>query len=237
MSLPLIPNNFNYYSLNAGIPAYLIPESGTVLTHVNATDLHNGTAKVGGAWTQNGTVTFNSGATPNPSVGPFSDSNYFSQTSSSPANVANGPFTVVMLTNQNSTTAPSDQIIMSTGTFNAGGFYAQMFSSFFTPVVNSSGTDTGAGTSNGPVAGAFTVSIFGLDASGNLFSQLNGGTTAQVSGAAISASTTAAMIGRYIGGTGYYFNGNIYEVMVSTAVPSGTAFTAIYNAVIANTLG
>jgi hypothetical protein len=221
------------FSASAGAPgAYLIPEPGgaTVLTHVNATDLHNGSSRVGGPWALHGTVPFNPTATPRPSVGPFATANYYSQPVSSPANVGAAPFTVVVIFN------PIDNsslyIPFSTGAVGLAGFDIEFVSGTAQWAV-SNGTTHAIDTVNAITAGALGVFIAGLDGSGNILIQYNGGATASASGAGISASAVGATIGTYAAG-GLAFNGSLFEVMVSTAVPSAVAFTALYNSIQAN---
>jgi hypothetical protein len=217
----------NQYPLigNPGKSAYLITNvSGTVLTHVNATDLNNGTALVGGPWTLNGSVTYNAGASPRPSVGPFSDSNYFSQTSSSPANVGAGPWTVVLLVNP--TSVVNEPVAFGTGP-GSTGYFLELFSG--AAILNGG---TGSATANGLVPSSFNIVIAGVDSSGNAFAQINGDLTGTGS-VATTASSTATMIGRYSSGTGFSLSGTVTELMVSTAVPSSAAFTNLYNAIVA----
>jgi hypothetical protein len=141
------------------VNAYIIPESGSVLTHVNATDLKNSTAKVGGAWTQNGTVPFNSSSVPVPSVGPYSDSNYFSQGVGSPMNVASpGPYTFAIAF---SATGADGGVLISTGNFNVSGFYVYENAVFST---SGAGITASITSQIGPTSNKLNVLMFGLDA-------------------------------------------------------------------------
>ena len=201
----------------APLPSYIIPETGTVFyTHVNATDLHNGTDKRGGVWTQNGTVPFNAG--PLPSVGPFTDSNYFSQTTS-PAGVSGGPFTIAMLVNVSN--VASGPVLLS-----SGSYYAQIGNSGW------SFDNNGFFATSTPLPGSTTALLFlGADSSGNIYSQVNNGPVTSTTYTTPGSPGTTVYIGRYFSGTGYGFTGTISEVMISNAVASHAAFNSIYSTV------
>jgi hypothetical protein len=211
-----------------GKSAYLITNvSGTVLTHVNATDLQNGTALVGGAWSISGTPTYNAGDTPRPSIGGFNNSTYFSQ-SSGPSNVGAGPWTGVQLLKPTSsgTTVPFEP-----GQVLVNGYFLQFTSpSNLLGLYNSNGTVVAQPT-NAANLNAFNVFIFGVDSAGIGYAQVNGGTTATASSIAESAGTSS-FIGIVSSGI-LPFTGDVYELLISTAVPSSTAFTNLFNAIIA----
>lgn len=206
-----------------GGPAYLIPESGTVAVHVNATDLTNGTAKVGGAWTQHGTVPFNSGTTPRPSVGVFSASNYFSQ-AASPIAFAAAPFTMVLcfiptanagLTIQEMLGTPNN-FFLSGATANAAAYNDSLIN---VPA---------AGTMN---IGQMNVLMGGVDGSGADWVKLNGGAASSMA-SSYSQSAAAAFIG--FNAALPAFDTQVIEAMACTSIPSSALFNSIYSQILAN---
>ncbi len=215
----------------SGGPAYLIPESGTVYTHVNATDLNAGTALHGGAFTLNGSVTYNAAASPRPSVGPFSDSNYFSQPNSSPANVSTEPMTVVMIINDTSIT--TNQGVFETGAYGSGGGYGLFVSNYagntFAPYFSNSTEPITTVVTTGVVHVLFT----GIDTSGVVYAQVDNNSLTTASGGTLTAGATNTFIGRGTS-TGQSFSGLVYELLVSNSTPSNASFNAIYASILAN---
>jgi hypothetical protein len=208
---------------------YYIPESGTVVTHVNATDLHNGTARVGPAWTQNGTVPYSAG--PPAAVGPFTTStNWFSQTGSPLDSLVSGPWTVAIIFSQPSLSA---SLFIESGAVATNGWYVQSTAGNVVTFVNGqSGTAYGA-TANTITNGALNIVLFGLDASGTSWVQLNNGSPVTLGSQTVTAGASGSGIGSATVGT-FAFNGTVYEVLGSTNIPSAANFTALYNAIVGN---
>lgn len=207
---------------------YLIPDSSKTIGHWNAADLLAGTSRVGTAWAEVGTVpSVASGLLLPAGVGPFSDSNYFTQSSGSPFNLDAGPWTIAMVLNPASL-SNSPVVIASYNSGVSAGYYIQIFAGSVS--LTFGGVDLS--TSATLILNGLNLLICGLDASGKLYIQLNGGTIGTASGVTPVAGSTVHL-GNIQSSTGYGFDGAVYEVMISTDVPSTTNFNAIYAAVAA----
>lgn len=206
------------------VPGYLIPETGTVYEHVNATDLNNGTAHIGTAWTEHGTVTFNAGSPA--SVGPFSDSNYFTLAPGNPINVTS-IFTAVLVVNIPS--AQGSAVPLATGTNGSGGFY------LFTYNLGGNYLTINQPTASQPftpfsLSAGIGVILCGWDGALGWI-QVNGHAAGVLSSTAPASSATSAYLGRYTSTGDGFSQGDVVELMVSSSAPSQAAFTAIYQAI------
>ena len=205
---------------------------GGVVEQVTAKDLQNNTATVGTAYGKAGTVPYNSGASPRPSVGPFSASNYFQSAIGNPMNFAAAPYTIgVALT---ISSFPAAQVnVLSDSNVGLQGYYLLANTDGSMQFVTTS--TTAAVPANKLTVGAINVVLFGVAAGGTLFCQINGGTTASTAGGTVTQVTTnPSLIGAPIGGATAFLTGSIFEVFGSTAIPSAAAFNAIYTQVLAN---
>ena len=225
---PMAPSelsqDFYIISSKPAKPAYLIPEDASAVGHWNATDLANGTAKIGSPWTTVGTVAFETGVAVRPGVGPFPSGNYYKQTSGAFSFLA-APFTEVAIWYGAPT--GTEQVILGTqnqelnvGTTNTSGFY---YGSNLYPA-------------NAPVSSpSINVTFGGIDGSGNCWAQLNGGTAVSTSCSYVGISAQDAL-GVYAGDLATFpaTGLKLVEAYATTAVPSAGAFTAIYNAIVAN---
>src|SRR5580658_8204366 len=209
---------------SAGFPSYVIPENGTVLSHVNATDLHNGTAKVGTVYTKDGTVTFNAGS-PN-SVGPYSDSNYFSLGSGDPSNVSTAPWTIALVFNP---TSAESGVIFSTGAYEVSGIYVYTNS----VAINKSGTEYACVPGGSANVAAWNVMSFGLDSSGTLWCNLNG-TGSSTASTSMVVGTAGVNLGRYAAGGQPATHTDIAEVLIDEATPTSAALNTINTQTSAN---
>ena len=213
--------------------SYLIPESGTVYEHVNATDLNNGTAHVGTAWTKVGTVPFNGGTVP--TVGPFSTSNYYTLPSGGPVNRASSTaFTVAMILSTISHSSVATPL--ATASYGANGFLLQ--DNLGTPGVWIGAGNSSITTATQAIAdGVTTVLLFGVDGSGNCFVQANGGSIGSIASCTFTGGAGVTMLGQ--GNGGNVLNGYITELMMDNASPgaSGVNFTPLYNSIAANING
>ena len=221
----------NQTFVSGQMPAYLIPEIGTVGLHVNAADLDAGTTKIGKISTMNGTVpgTAPSQGTPG-SDGPFSNSNFFANDGGAFSTNA-GPWTMVILA---SSTAYASNLMMQSGTTSTNGWYLQVVAAGGGSMAFVDGkTNLGASPSPSNIFqfnGSVNVLMFGIDGSGNAWSQLNGGTAVNQA----DALTVGNLYGTVGNGTAASaaWNGEIYEIMESNATPSAANFATIYNGVI-----
>lgn len=202
---------------------YLVPNDANTVVHVNATDLNVGTANVGPAWTEVGTVPYNSAGTPRASVGPFSSSNYFSlPTGAGSANIT-GTFSIAIIFN----TSASDGDLWVNANFETAdsGLLGYIAAQGHAALI----------TSNSIISGTTNVFVGGLDTSmTTLYAMLNGGTLASNNAVGHGTSDSGSNIG---GGPLTSFgaiNGYIYEVWISTTTPTPTNLTALYNSIIAN---
>jgi hypothetical protein len=219
------------------VSLYLIPDDANCTSHFNASDLNAGTAKIGPAWTKVGTPAFNPLDGPVPSFGPFSDSNYFTLPAANPINSGTLPFTCVLLLKPNS--LGSGYFPLSTGPSSSqNGLYLQVVTTNIIYGYTYKNPSFWAGTPTGTTpSGALSVLLFGVDASGNLFVQLNGGAPSETVNAQIAASSTLTYLGRDVL-TGHSFGaGVIYEGLFSTDVPSAAAFAQLYEDIQANISG
>lgn len=211
---------------------YVIPDSNNTVTHVNADDLNNGTNRFGGNWTKAGVVPFNSGGfTAQDSVGAFSGTQYFTQPDTAPSNVSTGPWTIAIIMN---ITTASNSIPLGNGTYQVNGFYVILpaIGDGMDVVYNSAGSGAIQTTATLAEPG-LNVFIFGVDAANTAWAQLNGGTVASNASFPVVASTSNLSIGSLINGAAPWPS-TIYELMISTDVPSPIAFTNLYNQIAAN---
>jgi hypothetical protein len=225
-------------SIGRGLPsggaksAYLIPETVNVVGHWNATDFKAGTAKHGVAWTPNGTITFNASDTPRPSVGPFSNLNFYTQAAASTVNFTAAPFTVVLVVNATVLSGTTASGVFLGGWDGSKGYFQVITTSFFGEIQ----APTPAMTANAMSTGVLSVFMSGVDGSGHDWVQLNGGTAVSSADTYVSPSGNGVLA--YVGKYGTYggnqaFNGNVYEILVSTDIPSSAAFSALYASIIA----
>jgi hypothetical protein len=220
--------------------AYVIPESGTVQTHVNATDLINGTSKVGGAWAQNGVLTYDGFDSPRASIAAQSLGTGYLTQANSPLAFASTPFTLVAL-------------IKMTSAVGARGTYSAVVSTDFTGS-NAGGLRLYLGSSGDPrcafqvysgtnvesavliadttVAG-FNVIIAGNDGT-NLFIQINGGTVATAPNGGYAAGTVTTAYLLTDPSLIIPLEGGMFEFMACSAIPSVAAFNNIYGQIQAN---
>jgi hypothetical protein len=226
-----------FMSGNFSLPIqnYLIPQDANCTIHVNATDLNNGTAKVGPVWTMNGTVPYNALAVPKPTIGPFSDTNYFSLASGNPMNSGAAPFVCIALLNITS----GGGVYLSTGTQSGNGFYLQVDNTQRAYLYTiKSGTLYDVSSPGGTVPeNSLTMLMHGMDSGGNLYLQINNGPLYTFSSAQIGASATNTYIGRYPIAGAPFTTGVLCELLFSTDTPSAELFTSIYNQFVASTYG
>lgn len=205
---------------------YLIPEFGasTVYEHVNATDLENGTAKVGMNFRDGGLPVYSASSPVAPAESAFSSSTFFSQDAgSSLASLGAGPWVGALLVSAPATTT---NLFMLVGTLSTNGYYVQAAGANVS-FLNAIGG--GPTTSGGFVYGIGTINLvmFGMDGAGNQWVQVNGGTAANTTGT-ITAGATSVNLG---GNTGYPWPGAISELMFSNATPSQAFFNSMWAAV------
>lgn len=220
-------------SLVSRAQSYLIPYDPSVIGQWNATDLLNGTSRVGAAWTKIGSPTFSyaNGATP-AGWSNFSDSNYFSL----PAGASNpmspaSPFTLVVIGSQ-STFPNTGPTLVGAGNFGATGYELTTTTpSGFLRFVNDAAS-LQLFTANGVLGNVITAFMCGV-AGGTNYVQMNNGAMATASGAFSQNTTIAVTLGRNTPNN-FPFPGTIYEVQVRKQAPSAALFTAIYQAVQAN---
>lgn len=207
------PNIFNFNEAKSG-GLYVIPTTINTVISVNANDLAHETARIGPAWTQNGSVPYTDGGVSGLSnVGPFPTMDCFSVTV--PAGVTD-VFTATLIVKALSLT--------NLPVLVGFGVYLQWYNSPVILLVSS-----GAALEFGLAPGNQTVITFGCDGT-NVYLTVNGiyaGTGAGL----INLSTQALNLGNLTSGQPYNLDGNIYEFSVSTDVPSQASFTAIYNAI------
>ena len=210
--------------------AYVLPDTTNTIMHVNADDLYKGTAKKGTPWSKIGNVPFvNNGGNNADSVGILDDNNYYSQTTSL---VSTAPWTAAIVIN---TTNVTPGIAIGNGTYESDGWYLYLgVGAAVDLTVNTSGVGAINGTSNNLLLGQ-NIIIFGFDALGNTYVQLNGGTTSVLGTGVVMASPLHdLLLGRYNISTGLPFGGYVQEVEISTDVPSSGTFTALYNTFVTN---
>lgn len=215
---------------------YLIPDDANCTSHFNAIDLNNGTAKIGPAWTKVGAVPFNLIDGPVPSVGPFSDANYFTLPTVNPFNPGAFPFTCAMLVKLNSIGGGT---AVASGPASSGGFYLNWGSGgpLLGTVSNASSFVQETTNPNAIPTGGPSVMLYGVDATGHIFLQLNGNAVVLASGATITSSASLAYLGRYVTTGISLATGVIFEGLFSTDVPSAAAFTVLYDEIAANIAG
>jgi hypothetical protein len=215
----------------AGSQGYLIPYDPSVIGQWNATDLNNGTSRVGATWSRAGTVPFNGAtSTQPPSVGSFSDSNYFSQPDTSPIDFAT-PFTITIIASP--TSDSNNPILFGGGVFTTNGYYIQVESNGKAQLTLFGGAGANGSTSNTITLGAISTILFGWDGSKG-WVQLNGGAAVSFSQASYLKGTTNLRIGNYVSLASYYLTGTIFEIQARAEAPSAALFTAIYQSVEAN---
>jgi hypothetical protein len=208
----------------------LIAQDAGVLVHVTATDLQNGTAHAGPVWTKVGTVPYNAGTGPRASVGPFSNSNYFTLAASNPLDISAGPITIVVICTIGSMSLQA--LITSDNTLAAGiGMLYRGDGSGQLQINNNSTSNFVQSLTFATPSSGLAVFFGGVDASGNLYAQVNNGSVGSAAGGALAVPTHPAEIGN---NGGNFFTGNIYEVYATTDVPSNANFNTLYASIIAN---
>lgn len=210
---------------------YLITDTSNTVVHVNADDLHDGSARIGPVWTAVGTVPFNLQMPGQPAntLGPFSDSNYF--TSTKPnffTTLVGNSFLGVLIYSTYGDQYPANPVL-----YSDCGTTLQLGSPStgdWTPNINSYAvTSIGAST-----IGGINIVFWGVDNSGYSYSRINAGPTKVVHTGQITANSTASVIGRNGSSAGYPFSqGLLYEVYLSSDAPSDSEFTYIYNQIVA----
>lgn len=172
------------------------------------------------------------------SVGPFSDSNYFTQGSAGTglANI-NGAFTGCIAYTPTSVSNSPMLFSHYSGGGSASGFLIQ--------AVNNNGVYligqgfAGPLTPNKSLAGERNIVCFGVAGTGTTtgYVKLNGGPVTTSSIIYNPSSTATSTFGRYQSATGFSFNGTIEEAWFSTDTPSTASIDAIYRRAVAQTGG
>jgi hypothetical protein len=209
---------------------YLIPEDTGVVVHVNATDLHNGVARVGPAWTLTGTVPFIGPRTTTPAqIGGFSAGHY-SLPVVNPLNFV-GSFSVCLIDIPASSDLAPNNSPLSNGFFTGGsvvgGFDWQSGIGFRTGTAIGGNSQISGGAETG---GAMSILQFGYNLSTQtIYAQVNGAATQSLGSANYGPNSTAhALIGALSTQT---FNGTVIELYATNTPPSAALFTAIYRSV------
>lgn len=216
--MPFDDSNSNGYN------KYLIPNSSHTVNHINANDLANGAYNIGGSWTKVGSPVFTTvqvNNNPPASVGPFSGSNYYTQ--SGGLGFASNPWTVAIIL-QTGSDITSNQLIFTSPPGDGSTWYVQIVSGvlyFF-----------GSLSQSGITANTTYVVLIGTDNSGVSFLQVNNGTLH--SGVAVPHGATGTGYLGNISTTNNPFLGSIIEVYGSTDVPSSGAFNTLYSQITAN---
>jgi hypothetical protein len=221
------PGVWHPFGAISNVPFYFIPADANTIVHVNALDLHNGTASIGPIWTRNGSVPINSGTIA--SVGPFTSAANFTLPAGNVMSNVASPFTFAIIYSQTNT--------WSTNTVLSSNINGPPYNAGFSHVCNygnrygdgTSGTDV---TGGGGTTAGLNVVLGGFD--GTNFYILQNGTLH------VTAATTYAAIGTVQACLGYDVNsgafsaGAIVEFMLSTDTPTSASLNTLYSAVIAN---
>jgi hypothetical protein len=237
---------------------YLIPSDANTIVHVNATDLNSGTAKTGPDWVSRGHVPYSAIPTPAASVGPFAIQTYqgngltpitpatdngFTLPAPNPLNIASSFSVTALVSVQPYFPISNTPTIIDSGDLTDFNFF-DMYIETSGPSVGKVGFAIGTATLSTALedsipyynmVGLLVISA-GYDAStNNVYLKVNSRPTIVGNlGGSYLASSTPAVIGNYdnSGTTSGPFNGNVYEVLVSTDKPSDMAFSSIYNQVL-----
>lgn len=229
-----VPDPVNAYDPGA---TYLIPETGDVVVHVNATDLYRGRAQRGPSWTQQGAIPYVAGDRPIPSVGPFAPGTEFTLLAGSPLAFGDVDFSITVLLSVSSSINPIFDITPFTNygsNSDPGGLDLEITNT--QTVWQNGGPYLGIYPQPNIKYDALNVISLGYQASTQtMFLMVNGQPlVTQSNGGPMTAPTTVATIGNGLFFDGSGFQGQVYEVLASTNTPSDAAFTAIYDAVQAN---
>jgi hypothetical protein len=207
----------------------LIPNTSSNITgHWNAFNLNNGTSIMGPAWTQVGTVLYNS----NNEIGPFSDSNYFKLVGTSGFNPTAGPYTVALVYN---VPASDSGILFSTGSSSVSGLYSYFSNTSSSAQVfyNNPSTEPGVTSPNNPTLGVNVV-IFGVDSSGYPWIKLNNGTATKGSTAVTYIQGPETDFGRYYPGGQPATKTQLIEAWASSDNPTSASLSSLYTTIKAN---
>lgn len=225
-----------------GIP-YLLSETSNVVVHVNASDLHEGTAQAGPSWTPNGSVPFAEAGLAPPSVGPFTANDFFQLPVGNPLSFGTGKSFCV--TAVFAVTDPSSQPALIGCTSSADDWGWMLFIDgipgpphFFNFSMYNFATGLGAYelfSDIQAVAGqTYVVSAGYDDATQTAFLKVNTRPTLTLAlGYANQAATSTAQIGTYhqvSPPVDFPLDGGIYEILVTTDRPSQARFSDLYDA-------
>ena len=220
-------------------PSTLIANTANTIGHWTGDDLSGGSANTGPIWIEVGTVPPIAATSEYPlkdAVGPFSDSNYFKLTHPSIFNQQTFSMAIVMSCADLSNTP----YFLSNGNDLNKGWIAQLDGASSPTGVQMTVEATGSAntfTSNKYIQGDVGVLMVGYDAAtGTVYAQINNNTLAS---SAIGANlviygTDDTELGRLSVSTGFSLNGAVYEVYLSSDIPSHAFFNSLYQQVVVN---
>ena len=188
--------------------------------------------------TSNNTITINTNNyVPITSAGPFSIANYYSMPAPNVFDFTSGPFTVAIVAQTGGPTGTAIQSVFTTDSSSTNGFEMTWRSDTvgYSQLTNN--------TSGGYIEPPYyygtntpVVYMFGVNAGGTMFMKTNNLSTYTTSAGTITAPTGSARLGG-VSAVSRPWAGTISEILVSSAVPSSAAFTALYNSYLANKAG
>lgn len=220
---------------------YLIPDDARTVMHVNGSDLYYGTARVGPGWTSVGYTAFNRSSFPLASVGPFgtatdtTSADEFVLPPGSPLAFGNVDFSVTVIASISGNNQSFPAVISNYQTGDPNGFAIQSDgSSQVSFLLGSSAVVTDSFVIP---ASPFVVSVGYMASTQMMYLKANG--RALITGPLGSTNpppTTGSQIGNFIGRSSqnYPWNGQFFEFVASTATPSDTLFTSVYNTIQSN---